>query len=446
MNSSKLLKYAGGIVLILILFAIVGKKAGWFGKEPVIKVAIEKPQKRNIVEVITANGKIQPETEVKISPEVSGEVIELNVKEGDQVSQGQLLVKIKPDTYISARDRASAAVDNSRANLGNAKAMLGQVEARFAQNELSYQRNKKLWEQKTISQSDWESAEASYKMSKAELEASRQNVVSSEFMVKSAQASLKEAEENLRKTTIYAPMPGTITALNVEKGEKVLGTNLMTGTEMMRVADLSRMEVKVEVNENDIVRVKYGDTCIIEVDAYMGDQFRGVVTEIANSATSSALASTDQVTNFEVKVLILKDSYKKLIEKGNIAPFRPGMSATVDIQTEHKNNVLTIPIQAVTTRTDSVLVAEIGKDTAQIKWDRGKAGDIIEVAFVVKDKALQIRPVTTGIQDKSYIEILSGIQPNDEVVVAPFSAIAKKLKHGSKIEVVPASDLFKEEK
>ncbi len=446
MNSSKLLKYAGGIVLILILFAIVGKKAGWLGKEPVIKVAVEKPEKRNIVEVITANGKIQPETEVKISPEVSGEVIELNVKEGDQVSQGQLLVKIKPDTYISARDRSSAAVDNSRANLANAKAMLGQVEARFSQNELSYQRNKKLWEQKTISQSDWESAEASYKISKAAPEASRQNVVSAEFMVKSAEASLKEAQENLRKTTVFSPMSGTITMLNIEKGEKVLGTNMMTGTEMMRVADLNRMEVKVEVNENDIVRVKNGDTCIIEVDAYMGDQFKGVVTEIANSATSSALASTDQVTNFEVKVLILKKSYQKMIDNGNIAPFRPGMSATVDIQTEQKNNVLTIPIQAVTTRTDSLLLAEIGKDTAQIKWDRGKSDDIIEVAFVVKDKILQIRPVTTGIQDKSFIEVIKGIEPNDEVVVAPFSAIAKKLKHGNKVEVVPAADLFKEEK
>ena len=446
MNSSKLLKYAGSIVVILLLLAIVGKKAGWFGKEQVFKVAVEMAQKRTIVEVITANGKIQPETDVKISPEVSGEIIQLNVKEGDPVAQGQLLVKIRPDTYISAVDRAGAAVDNAKANLANSKAMLGQVEARYTQNQLSYERNQKLWEQKTISQSDWEAADATFKVSKAELEAARSGVVSSEFMVKSADASLKEANENLMKTTIYAPIAGTISALTVEKGEKVLGTNMMSGTEMMHVANLDRMEVKVDVNENDIVRVKKGDTCFIEVDAYMGEKFKGVVTEIANAATSSALASTDQVTNFQVKVLILKQSYQGLIDKGNKTPFRPGMSATVEIQTETKRDVLSLPIQAITTRTDSVLFAELGKDTADVKWKRGKGDDLVEVAFLAKDKVAHIRPVKTGIQDKGYIEIISGIEAKDQVIVSPFSTISKKIKNGNKIEIVSSKDLFKEEK
>lgn len=446
MNSGKLLKYAGIIAVIFIVLAIIGKKAGWFGKEIQYKVAVEKAQKRSIVEIITANGKIQPETEVKMTPEVSGEIIELNVKEGDAVNQGQILGKIRPDTYISARDRAIAAVNNSKASLANIKAMLGQVEARFNQTELSYKRNKKLWEQKTISQSEWESADASYQSAKAEIEAAKQNVNSAEFMIKSSEASLKEANENLIKTTMYAPMTGTISMLNVEKGEKVVGTNLMSGTEMMRIANLDRMEVKVDVNENDIVRVKLGDTAIIEVDAYLGDKFNGVVTEIANSATSTAAASADQVTNFQVKVLLLKTSYKHLTDKGIKYPFRPGMSATVEIQTETKNNIMTIPIQAVTTLTDSMLISEVGKDTAIVKWTRGKKDNLEEVVFVVKDNKVRITPVKTGIQDNNYIELTSEINKDDKIVISPFSVISKKLKHGSIVKVVDSKDLFKEEK
>jgi HlyD family secretion protein len=446
MNSGKLLKYAGIIAIIFIVFAIIGKKAGWFGKEIQYKIAVEKAQKRTIVEIITANGKIQPETEVKMTPEVSGEIIELNVKEGEAVNQGQILGKIRPDTYISARDRAIAAVNNSKASLANIKAMLGQVEARFNQTELSYKRNKKLWEQKTISQSEWESADASYQSAKAEIEAAKQNVNSAEFMIKSSEASLKEANENLIKTTLYAPMTGTISMLNVEKGEKVVGTNLMSGTEMMRIANLDRMEVKVDVNENDIVRVKLGDTALIEVDAYLGEKFKGVVTEIANSATSTAAASADQVTNFQVKVLLLKESYKHLTDKGIKFPFRPGMSATVEIQTETKYNILTIPIQAVTTRTDSVLITEVGKDTSIVKWTRGKKDNLVEVIFVVKENKLRITPVKTGIQDNNYIELTSEINKNDQIVIGPFSAISKKLKHGSIVKIVDSKDLFKEEK
>jgi HlyD family secretion protein len=446
MNSGKLLKYAGIATAVLLVFAIVGKKAGWFGKADAIKVAVEQVQNRNIVEMITANGKIQPETEVKISSEVSGEVIELNVEDGDVVKAGQLMVKIKPDTYISIRDRAAAAVNSSRANLANVKARLAQVSAQFAQSELSYQRNKKLWDQKTISESEWESAEASYKMAKADVDAAQQNVAAAEYGVKSSEASLKEANENLVKTSIYAPMSGTISALGVEKGERVLGTSMMSGTELLRIADLSRMEVKVDVNENDIVRVSLGDTALIEVDAYLGEKFKGVVTEIANSAKSSALASADQVTNFEVKIFVLESSYSHLVKKGNKIPFRPGMSATVDIQTETKNNIPTIPIQAITTRTDSILTAELGKDTAQVKWTPGKKDDMIEIAFIVKDNKALARVVKTGIQDNTYIEVISGLGADDKVITSPFSAISKKLKHGSVVEVVEKKDLFKEEK
>jgi HlyD family secretion protein len=446
MDSGKLLKYAGIATAALIVFALIGKKAGWFGKADAVKVAVELVQKRNLIEMITANGKIQPETEVKISSEVSGEIIELNVEDGDVVKVGQLMVKIKPDTYVSIRDRAAAAVNSSRANLANVKARLAQVNAQFVQSELSYERSKKLWDQKTISQSEWESAEASYKMAKADVEAGQQNVASAEYGVKSSEASLKEANENLLKTSIYAPMSGTVSALGVEKGERVLGTSMMTGTELLRIADLSRMEVKVDVNENDIVRVSLGDTVIIEVDAYLGEKFKGLVTEIANSAKSSALASADQVTNFEVKIFVLESSYAHLIKNGIKNPFRPGMSATVDIQTETKNSIPTIPIQAITTRTDSLLMSELGKDTTEVKWKHGKKDDLVEIAFIVKDNKAFARVVKTGIQDNAYIEVVSGLGPDEKVVTAPFSAITKKLKHGSMLEVVEKKDLFKEEK
>ncbi len=446
MNTNKLVKYLSIVVVFLIILAIIGKKAGWFGKEKPVKVAVEKVQRRNITEIITANGKIQPETEVKITPDVSGEIVELAVKEGDEVKAGQFLLKIKPEVYISARDQAAAAVNTTKANLANARARLLQVEAQFAQAELSYQRSQKLWEQRTISEAEWEQAQASYKMAKADVEAAKQTVVSAEFNVKSAEANLKQAEENLSKTTIYAPMSGTITMLNVEKGERVVGTNLMTGTEIMRIANPERMEAKVEVNENDIVRVKLHDTAIIEIDAYLGEKFKGIVTEIANSANVTAGMSTDQVTNFDVKILILESSYKHLLKPGQRTPFRPGMSTTVEIQTETRENVLSVPIMAVTTRTDSVLLSQIGADTSRIKLPTVKKGELIEFVFIPNQGKADIRPVKTGIQDNNYIEIISGLEENTEVISAPFSAVSRTLKYNSPIKIVDKKDLFKEEK
>lgn len=425
MKNKKLFRIVIIITVAVIILAFIGKRVGWFGKEETYQVATEKGKKRTIIETTTANGKIQPETEVKLSPDVSGEIVELYVKEGEYVEKGKLLLKIKPDTYISMRDRAEA-------SLNSAKARLAQVEAQYIQSELSYKRNKQLWEQKTISKAEFENAEATFKMAKADVEAAR-------FTVKSGEASLKETEENLIKTSVYAPMPGTISRLNVEKGERVVGTEMMSGTELMRIADLNRMEVIVEVNENDIIRIITGDTAIVEVDAYMDDKFNGIVTEIANSATTTGI-SVDQVTSFDVKILLLKESYQHLITETNPTPFRPGMSATVDIQTETKWDILSVPIQAVTTRADTT---EQTYDEEESSFDDE---ELKQVVFVVNENMALSKEVKTGIQDNNYIEILSGITEEDEVVIAPYSAISKKLNDSSLVEVVTKKELFKEKK
>jgi HlyD family secretion protein len=418
MKTNKILKILIPIVIILIILAVIGKKNGWFGKALTIKVAVENAEKRNIIETITANGKIQPEMEVKISPDVSGEIVELTVKEGYEVKKGQLLLRIKPDIYISQRDRSMAAISSARARLA-------QAEAQYTQADLSFKRSKQLFNEQTISKSDFEQAQASYTVAKSEVDAAK-------FSVISAEASLKEANENLVKTSIYAPMSGTVSMLLVELGERVAGTNLMAGTEMLRVADLSRMEAQVEVNENDIVKVKLGDTALIEVDAYLDRKFKGIVTEIANSAKTTGV-SADQVTNFDVKILVLPDSYQSLVDAGDKNPFRPGMSASVDIQTESKSGILTVPIQAVTTRTDTtkIVPASSGKD-------------IRTLVFISDSKYALAKDVKTGIQDNNYIEILSGIKENDKVISAPFSAISKKLSDSTLIEIVKKEELFKE--
>ena len=417
MKNNKILKILLPIVVILIIFAVIGKKAGWFGKALTLKVAVENAEKRTIVETITANGKIQPEKEVKISPDVSGEIVELTVKEGYHVEKGQLLLRIKPDNYISQKDR-------SLAEISSAQARRAQAEAQYVQAELSFQRSKQLYDQQTISKSDFEQAQATYTVAKATVDAAK-------FAITSAEASLKDANENLTKTSIYAPMTGTVSMLLVELGERVAGTNLMAGTELMRVADLSRMEAQVQVNENDIPRVKLGDTALIEVDAYLDQKFKGIVTEIANSAKTTGV-SADQVTNFDVKILVLPESYQKLVDAGDKNPFRPGMSATVDIRTQSKSDILAVPIQSVTTRTDTTKVG----GTSSVK-------DIRTLVFITDGKYALAKDVKTGIQDNSYIEILSGVALNDRVISAPFSAISKKLSDSTLIEVVKKEELFK---
>lgn len=441
-NKKKLLVYLSIVVVVLIIVLIVGKKKGWFGGTKAEEVAVEKVEKRNIVETVSASGKIQPEIEVKISPDVSGEIIGLYVKEGDKVKKGQLLVKIRPDVYESYRDRATAALNNSKANLSNA-------EARFIQAEQAFKRNTKLHNDKVISDADYEQIKSSYMVAKAEVEAAR-------FNIKSAEASVKEAQDNLVKTTIFAPVDGTVSKLNVELGERVVGTSQMTGTEMMRIANLNTMEVNVDVNENDINRLSLGDTATIEVDAFIDKKFKGIVTEIANSA-SVVGSSADQVTNFTVKIRVLPESYTDLVSKdANIpSPFRPGLSATVDIQTEKIKDILTIPIQAVTTRDDttslnSLVVVKSTPSKDEKKDDSKKAveksNEIFEYVFVVEKGVVKMQLVKTGIQDDQYIQILSGLTEGQEVVVAPYLSISKKLKNGTAVKVVKEDELFSEEK
>ncbi len=439
MKQKKILPFAIGFVVIIIIFLVVGKKAGWFGQDFAVSVATEKVESKTITELITANGKIQPETEVKISPDVAGEIVELYVEEGDQVEKGQLLCVIKPEMYVSALNRAEATLNSS-------KARQAQAEAQQLEKNLAFKRAKQLFDAGAIPVSEFESAEVAYKVAQSEVKAA-------EFSVKSADASVSEAQEQLTKTKIYAPIPGTISALNVEKGERVVGTSMMVGTEMMIVADLDRMEVQVEVNENDIVKVAKLDTALVEVDAYLQRKFKGVVTEIANSAITTG-TTTDQVTNFDVKVFLLSDSYSDLVDSvgGKLYPFRPGMSATVDIQTETRNNVITVPISAVTTR-----VKKEGGGTEEVKdeteatlteedEESTKKEEKQEIVFVVRDGRVFKVEVKTGIQDNNSIEILEGLSGGEEVVVAPYNAITRSLKDSMQVKVVTQEELFKGDK
>ena len=436
MKQKKTLPYIIGIAVVIIIVLIVGKKQGWLGSDVSVKVSTEKVESKTITEFITANGKIQPETEVKISPDVAGEIVELHVEDGDAVEQGKLLCVIKPEMYVSAVNRSEAAVNSS-------KARQAQAEAQLIESELSYKRSKQLYDKGTIPVSQFESAEAAYKVAQAEARAAQYSVLS-------AQASLDEAKEQLIKTKIYAPITGTISALNVEKGERVVGTSMMVGTEMMTVADLNKMEVQVEVNENDIVKVMKGDTALVEVDAYLNRKFKGIVTEIANSA-SVAGTSSDQVTNFDVKVLLLKDSYEDLIdpENGNLYPFRPGMSATVDILTETRENVISVPISAVTTRIkkENGGTKEVGTDSKNSSDDENatQRDEKQEVVFVYTDGRVMKTEVKTGIQDNNSIEILKGIKVGDEVVIAPYTIINRTLKDSMLVKKVSEEDLFNSE-
>ena len=443
-KSNKFLPYIISFVVILIIVLVVGKKQGWFGKNFEINVATKVVESRTITELITANGKVQPATEIKISPDVSGEIIQLDVKEGDEVKKGQLLLVIKPDIYIQSLNRAQASLSSSQARLA-------QSDARLIESDMAFKRSNSLFKQAAIAVSDFESAQASYKVAQSEVKAA-------EYAVKSAEASVAEAQEELVKTKIYAPMDGTVSRKNVEKGERVVGTNMYAGTELLVIANLHLMEVKVDVNENDIVRVNLNDTALVEVDAYLGRKFKGVVTEIANSANVVG-GSTDQVTNFNVKILLLDSSYKDLADsiKGKKYPFRPGMSATVDIQTETRKNVISVPIQTVTTRSLKNKTGEEAKKPEAEKPEgetqavttqepKSKNAEKAEVVFVYKDGKVFKRPVKTGIQDSENIEILDGLKAGDEIVVAPFNAINKLLNDSTKVKKVDEKELFKVKK
>lgn len=401
----KWLAIAGLLVVAVLLVIVVSRK------DTGIRVTLGTPQTGRIVETIPANGKIQPVTEVKISPDVSGEIVELNVEEGDRVLKGDLIIKIKQDVYISARDRAEA-------SLNSIKAQYLQQEAQFRRIEAAYERNVQLYGRKAISEQEYETSLADYQVAKEQLSAAR-------FDIAGAEATLQEAEENLVKTTIYSPIDGIVSSLSVEKGERVVGTSQMAGTEMLRIADFAQMEVLVDVNENDIIRVAHGDTAIISVDAWPGKEFSGIVTKVANSAKNIDEVSADQVTNFEVTVEILQASYKALADSV-FMPFRPGMSASVEILTSVKDSVLKVPLQAVAARDD------VGT---------GISGKLQEYVFLYDREQSVARAVrvVTGIQDIDNIEITEGLQSDSVMlIVGPYNVVAKQLMDG--MHVTPSSD------
>lgn len=437
-------------ILLLIVILIIAKKSNIIGSEFVHKVSTEIATKRTIGEIVTASGKIQPEMEIKLSPDVSGEIVELTIREGDAVKKGDFILKIKPDIYESALERTIAAGNSANANLTNSKARLEQVKAQFAQTELAYNRNKSLFDQGVISKSEYENSLASYQMGLADVKAAEASVTAANYSLVSSQASIKESNENLKKTSVFAPMDGIVSQLNVEVGERVVGTEMMAGTEMMRIANLDIMEVIVDVSENDIVKVKLQDSADVEVDAYLKRKFKGIVTEIANSATSSGL-TVDQVTNFKVKIRLLPDSYKDLIDEGNKHPFRPGMSATVDIHTKTVYDILSVPMQAVTTRSDTTQINTMRNEkTETSNSDNSKNTDnkssLLEVVFVYKNGIVSQKNVKTGIQDSNFIQIIDGLSEGEEVVVAPYNLISKMLYDGMPVQKTTKEELFKPQK
>lgn len=440
-KSNKLIYILVGFVMVLLLVVIVGKSQGWVGKSKEIEVNLSEAEKVTIVEKVSASGMVQPEVEIKLSPDVSGEIIVLNVEEGDSVAYGDLLVRIRPDNLESALERTKAALNQQKANLANAKAAYASSQANFDRAKLEFDRQKKLWDQKVISTADWELAQANFIAAENDKRSAFENVRASEFIVKSSEASVSEAAENLRLTNVYAPSGGTVSKLSVEKGERVVGSNMMSGTEMLRIADLTRMEVRVDVNENDIIRVAMGDTAIIDVDAYsyMDKKFKGIVTSIANTANEKV--STDAVTEFEVRIRILNSSFQDLLEERNIkTPFRPGMTASVDIVTERKEEVLSVPLASVTTRDPKKMDRfnndgdDEEDDTESNRQTGGVGDDIKEVVFVNNEGVAKMVEVKTGISDFDNIEILEGVNAGDEVISGPFLVVSKRIKDGDRIK------------
>jgi HlyD family secretion protein len=433
-------------VLVIIILTVL-KSAGIIGDTAVLKVSAEEVAVRTIVETVTASGKIQPEVEVKISADVSGEIVELPVKVGQTVKKGDLLCRVNPEIYLSNLERMTASVYSSRAQLETARQRLKQALSQLEKAELNFQRNKQLYADKVISASEFETVKSAYEVAQAEAESARQGVKSAEFGVNSAEAALKEARENLNKTTIYAPVDGTISRLNVTRGERVQGITGFQGTEIMRLANLDEMEAVVDVSESDIIRVKLNDTAIVEVDAYGDRKFKGIVTEIANSAVITNQVATDQVTNYPVKIRILKESYRDL-QQPTGTPFRPGMSASVEIQTRVAKNVLSVPIQAVTLR-DTSQKNEKGRSQrypeAASNPSNASENKAVECVFVVESHHVRLVPVISGIQDNTYIEIKSGLKEKQKVITGPYNLINKKLKDGDKIKIVEKEKLFEEE-
>ena len=449
-------------IAFVVLSLLILKKTGLIGKDNGVKVTVEKATVKNITEIVTASGKVYPEVELKISPDISGEIVQLTVQEGDSVTKGQLLAMVYADIYATQRDQAAAGVAQQIAQVENATASLAAVKARMEQAERQYQRQKQLFQEKVISKLEFEQAENGYLTSKADYNAALQSIKSGQAAVSSARASLQRANKDLGRTSVFSPMTGVVSLLNVKKGERVVGNSMMAGTEMMRIADMRVIEVRVDVGENDIPKVSIGDTAIIEVDAYNKRKFTGTVTQIsstsrgsAGTAASAAVSSTD-VTNYEVRIRLIPSSYADLVEPGNNQnfPFRPGMSANADIQTRTHTNVLAVPINAVTTRdrSDTLAVGENDKKSKQSTQPEEVQGSdesikdvdaLEEVVFVLqKDGTVKRVRVKTDIQDINFIEITEGLKAGDEVVVGPYSTVSKTLRSGMEVKVVKKEELF----
>jgi HlyD family secretion protein len=453
-KSNKLLYWGIGIVVFLIIFLVLGKSQGWIGKSRDLEVEFTKSKKTSITEKVSASGTVQPVIEVKLAPEVSGEIIELNVQDGDSVSMGKVLVKIRPDVWLSQLERSEALLSQQKANLESSRASLSRAEATFMRSEQDYKRQEKLWNEKVISEADWQLAQQNYKVAQNDLRSATQGLEAAKFVVNSSNATVRESAENVRRTTVYAPMKGIVSKLNVKKGERVVGTAQMTGTEMLRIADLNKMEVRVNVNENDIVRVHLNDTVLIDVDSYASTekQFKGIVTNIANTARDKT--SADAITEFEVRILILRSSYEDLIKQGNRFPFRPGMTASVEIITTKKDNVLSVPLTAVTTRSpdkdkkaegppkdDDDEKPQVSDNKAKVEKKEDKV-----VVFVNDKGVAKMVEVKTGISDYDNIEIVSGIADSVEVVTGPFLVVSKRLKNGDKIVQATKKEEKKDDK
>ena len=458
MKKKKLLWITLGLVILVI--ALVGlKNAGVIGKDEGLKVATEKVELRTITETVNASGKVYPEIEVKVSPDISGEIVELQVKEGDSVRRGQVLAKIYADIYSTQRNQAAAEVSRQQALVDNSKAQLESLKSALELAKATFNRQKQLAAEKVISTAEFEQAQNTLQTAQANYNAAVQNIRSGEAGIAGSRASLERANKDLSRTAVLAPMSGVVSLLNVKAGERVVGNSMMAGTEMMRIADMSIIEVQVEVGENDIPKVKLGDSALVTIDAYNNRKFKGLVTQIASSNTtaSSVATSSNDVTNYKVHIRLLRESYNDLFDAARPRnfPFRPGMNASADIQTKTKANVLAANINAVVTR-------EKGTDKAvandKDKEDKDKEGgkqeestttttDLDEVVFVLqKDGTVKKVVVKTGIQDITNIEVTQGLKAGDEIVVSPYNVISKTLKDGTKVKVVPKDKLYEVKK
>ena len=447
-RKKNLLIIAAALVLIIVIVLAIKKGKSSDG----LRVVTEAAKTRSLIETVSANGQIQPVKDVKISPYISGEVVDLYVKEGDFVKTGQKLAMIDPKIYISTYQQIKAALQTAQANEASPKAQVAQAEAQYLKAKLDFQRNEKLYQKQVISQSDYETSQSTFQVAGASVKAAQERYKASQFQVKSAKAQLTQAQDNLNRTTIYAPNDGTVSTLSVEKGERVTGASQFSaGTQIMLVANLDNMEADVQVNENDIVNVAINDTALIEVDAFLNREFKGIVTEIATSANTTG-TSADQVTNFDVKIRLLKSSYEDLIRKNNAieSRFRPGMSCTVEIQTKRADGALSVQIQAVTTRSDTtsqnsaIAKRELNKpdNHNNSSTDNTNFQKVKEYVFVDENGVAKRKLVTTGIQNNMYIQILSGIKAGEKVVTGPYSLVSKTLKEGDNIVSVAPRELF----